>query len=639
MRTARAAESGRPVSAATARPSPSGCRSTVPCSTRSPGWTAAPPGDPAHPIRPGTRLTGADVMALFEAQVTSRHLDLAARWLRGRGQGYYTIGSAGHEANAAVAAALRPTDPALLHYRSGAFYVRRAMQVPGHDARRDVLLGLVAATDEPMSGGRHKVFGHHDLAVIPQTSTIASHLPRALGVAFSIDRAVRLGVPSAWPSDAITVCSFGDASANHSTATGAINTACRVTHQHLPLPLLFVCEDNGLGISVRTPPGWIRAAYGQPRSPALVRGRRHRPRSARSRPPPTPPTGCEPSGPRRSSTFAPCGSWPTPARDVEAAYRSPAEIRGRLRAGPDPGHGPAADGLGRRDADGARPPLRADPLGGAGAGRGVRHASTAHHRRGGDGADGPPPSRQGRCGGNQCRAGRSAGRDVRRRAARGRGPADAGPVHQPRSGRPARPLPGAARVRRGRRGQGRRVRRDPRAAQAGRSRPRLRHGAGRAVHPRHGARRRCDRSAARTRDPVPGLPAQRRGPAPRRGGHTPVLLAGPVPQPAGRPHRRLRLPEGLRRALPQRRRRRRAPGHPRPGHRLTGPARRRRRHAAHLRGRGGHRRQRVRLPGTDRALPHRRPPPARRRRLAVPVRAPGAVDRDPRRRRVGSNPR
>ncbi len=224
---------------------------------------SAPARDPDRPVRPGSSLTGADLMALFEAQVTSRHLDLVARWLRGRGQGYYTIGSSGHEANATVAAALHPSDPALLHYRSGGFYVRRAMQVPGHDPRRDVLLGLVAATDEPMAGGRHKVFGHHDLAIIPQTSTIASHLPRALGVAFSIDRAQRLGVPSAWPADAIAVCSFGDASANHSTATGAINTACRIAHQHLPLPLLFVCEDNGLGISVRTPPGWIEAAYGR----------------------------------------------------------------------------------------------------------------------------------------------------------------------------------------------------------------------------------------------------------------------------------------------------------------------------------------------------------------------------------------
>ncbi|HET9960567.1 MAG TPA: transketolase C-terminal domain-containing protein, partial [Polyangiaceae bacterium] len=49
----------------------------------------------------------------------------------------------------------------------------------------------------------------------------------------------------------------GDASVNHSTALGALNAAGWVSHQNLKLPLLFVCEDNGLGISVRTPPGWI----------------------------------------------------------------------------------------------------------------------------------------------------------------------------------------------------------------------------------------------------------------------------------------------------------------------------------------------------------------------------------------------
>ncbi len=136
---------------------------------------------------------------VFDAQLGSRHLDLAARWLRSRGKGFYTIGSAGHESNAAVAAALRPTDPALLHYRSGGFFLARAKQVSGSDPLRDVLLGLVAATEEPISGGRHKVFGRHDLNVIPQTSTIASHLPRALGVAFSIGRARKLGVDPRGP--------------------------------------------------------------------------------------------------------------------------------------------------------------------------------------------------------------------------------------------------------------------------------------------------------------------------------------------------------------------------------------------------------------------------------------------------------
>jgi len=116
--------------------------------------------------------------------------------------------------------------------------------------------------DEPIAGGRHKVFGHPDLAIIPQTSTIASHLPRAVGLAIALHRAHRLKVEFECPEDAIVVCSFGDASANHSTAAGAINTALATAFRGLPVPILFVCEDNGFGISVPTPGGWIEAAYG-----------------------------------------------------------------------------------------------------------------------------------------------------------------------------------------------------------------------------------------------------------------------------------------------------------------------------------------------------------------------------------------
>ena len=200
--------------------------------------------------------------AVFDAQATSRHLDFVARELQAEGEGFYTIGSAGHEANALVAAALRPTDPALLHYRSGGFYLARAAQVPGSAPVRDVLQGLMGLADEPIAGGRHKVFGHPDLAVIPQTSTIASHLPRAVGLALALHRAHRLGVRCPWPRDAVVVASFGDASAHHSTLTGALGTALNAAYRGLDVPLLLVCEDNGYGISVPTPAGWIEHAYG-----------------------------------------------------------------------------------------------------------------------------------------------------------------------------------------------------------------------------------------------------------------------------------------------------------------------------------------------------------------------------------------
>ncbi|MEV1290078.1 transketolase C-terminal domain-containing protein [Micromonospora sp. NPDC049679] len=238
---------------------------------------------PDGPVRDGTALTGEAALQLFDAQLTSRHLDLAARWLRSFGEGFYTIGSSGHEGNAALAAAVRPTDPALLHYRSGAFYCARTAQAattgpseenaetPLTGAARDVLRGVVASALEPIAGGRHKVFGSAELAVIPTTSTIASHLPRAVGVGFAIERLRRprggaatpgaAGQPSPpWPADAIVVCSFGDASINHASALAAFNTAGWCDHSGLRIPVLFVCEDNGLGISVRSPEGWVAGA-------------------------------------------------------------------------------------------------------------------------------------------------------------------------------------------------------------------------------------------------------------------------------------------------------------------------------------------------------------------------------------------
>ncbi len=212
------------------------------------------PGEDAPPAVAPDLLT-----ALFAAQVRSRHVDFAARWLQSEGKGYYTIGSAGHESNAALGLLTRPDDPALLHYRSGGFYVARATLAGQSNPVRDLLLSLTSSRRDPISGGRHKVFGHPDLHIVPQTSTIGSHLPRAVGLAHSLGLARALGRETPWPDDAIVVCSFGDASANHSTATGALNAASYLAHREVPCPVLFVCEDNRIGISTPSPRGWPAA--------------------------------------------------------------------------------------------------------------------------------------------------------------------------------------------------------------------------------------------------------------------------------------------------------------------------------------------------------------------------------------------
>ena len=211
---------------------------------------------------PAGPLAAPEAVSIYRAACLSRALDRQARAMQKAGQGFYTIGSSGHEGMAAVAAALRPTDMAFLHYRDAAFQIARAAQVPGQSAVWDMLLSFASSSEDPISGGRHKVLGSKALSIPPQTSTIASHLPKAVGAAYSIGAARRLRPEhQELPADSIVCCSFGDASANHSTAQGAFNTAGWTAFQSIPLPLLFVCEDNGIGISTKTPAGWIAASF------------------------------------------------------------------------------------------------------------------------------------------------------------------------------------------------------------------------------------------------------------------------------------------------------------------------------------------------------------------------------------------
>ena len=216
---------------------------------------------PHEPILEGSALDAQGFRELFESQLISRHLDLMARVLRVQNKVFYTIGSSGHEGNAMVARATRHTDPAFLHYRSGGFMAERFRKLPGMDPIMDSALSFAASADDPASGGRHKVWGSKPLWVLPQTSTIASHLPKALGTAIAIEAGRRMGHQLPIPDDSITICSFGDASANHATAQTAFNAASWTAYQKLPAPVLYVCEDNGIGISVKTPGGWIAESF------------------------------------------------------------------------------------------------------------------------------------------------------------------------------------------------------------------------------------------------------------------------------------------------------------------------------------------------------------------------------------------
>lgn len=245
---------------------PTSSSTSLPASTSLPTSTstspsASPPG--AGAVADSEVVRG-DLLDLFEAQAASRWLDVAARRMQAAGEGGDAVTSAGHEGNAAVALALRSNDPALLHHRSTAFYLARTDHAGLDDGVLDVALALAGRPDRSGTGGRTAGLVHPDAAVLPPSATAAGHLPRAVGLAWAIGRRQRArgGGRLRWPDDAVAVASFGDGSASHSGATAAVNAACWAARQGVPLPLLLVCEDNGLGLSMPTPPGWIRSLYG-----------------------------------------------------------------------------------------------------------------------------------------------------------------------------------------------------------------------------------------------------------------------------------------------------------------------------------------------------------------------------------------
>ncbi len=271
--------------------------------------------------------------ALFDAQATSRHLDFAARDLQKQGLGYYTIGSAGHESNAAVGLLARVSDPALLHYRSGAFYAARARLEGTVDPVTETLRSLTCSALDPISGGRHKVIGHAGLHIVPQTSTIASHLPRAVGLGYALGAAAQLGRGTPWPDDALVVCSLGDASVNHSTAAGALNAAAYLTHRRQACPVLFVCEDNGIGISTRSPRGWTEAALRNLPGLPYLRAEGHEPDALLE----TTDHALASVRERRAPAVLHLGAvrfMGHAGSDVESAYRSPRAIQADLARDP-----------------------------------------------------------------------------------------------------------------------------------------------------------------------------------------------------------------------------------------------------------------------------------------------------------------
>jgi 2-oxoisovalerate dehydrogenase E1 component alpha subunit len=102
----------------------------------------------------------------------------------------------------------------------------------------EIFLGALGRAGDGHSGGR-QLTGHLSSAALrigTVSSAIAAHIPHAVGAAYAA-RVRR--------KDSVAFCWFGDGA----TSEGATHEAMNLASVHA-LPIVFICENNGLAISV-----------------------------------------------------------------------------------------------------------------------------------------------------------------------------------------------------------------------------------------------------------------------------------------------------------------------------------------------------------------------------------------------------
>lgn len=165
--------------------------------------------------------------------MSARWIDAVEEELVQRGEAFFQLGGAGHEATAVLADHLGPQDWLQPHYRSRALLVRRG--VPPER----FFHGLLSTAESDSAGRQMPAFlNDPELHVLPMTVPTGNGLLHAVGVAREV---------AGQPGSPIVVAGIGDGTTQQGEVMEAIGEAARQG-----LPVLFLIEDNGYAISTHT---------------------------------------------------------------------------------------------------------------------------------------------------------------------------------------------------------------------------------------------------------------------------------------------------------------------------------------------------------------------------------------------------
>ena len=183
----------------------------------------------------------------------AREVDRLEVELVHRGEGFFHVGGAGHEASAALQPHLTSRDWLHLHYRDKALMIARGLPL-------EQFFHSLLCTADSHSGGR-QMSAHlsaRELQLLSLVGPVGNQALQAVGVAHEIQSR---------PGEPLVVCSMGDGTSQQGEVLEAIAEAVRAR-----LPVLFWVEDNHLAISTSTrgktfydlPSGPAKSFYGMP---------------------------------------------------------------------------------------------------------------------------------------------------------------------------------------------------------------------------------------------------------------------------------------------------------------------------------------------------------------------------------------
>ncbi len=166
---------------------------------------------------------------------TGRLIDERAWILFKQGKGWsYLATCSGHEPiQLALGLSFRPKKDYLFPY-----YRDQLTCLAAGITLDEIMLNGLSRRDDVAAGGRHMSnhFSKPEIGIQNTSSCVSNHALHAVGLA----RAVKY-----YKSDALTFCSFGEASASEGYVFEALNGASREQ-----LPVIFVIQNNKYGISV-----------------------------------------------------------------------------------------------------------------------------------------------------------------------------------------------------------------------------------------------------------------------------------------------------------------------------------------------------------------------------------------------------